>query len=161
MDRPCIVCQENCPVSPKAISTREYFSPVNPGAQLRVKTAGPTGAELKEKPLTENKFATGDYYCVLGRQDTDTPRLIVENTSSTLTLAPDNPWVIPPKEDDLINIEIRLQRPFIDPTLCIGCGICEHECPVRIIRAIRVSAENETRSRDHSLLLPSPAKKQP
>jgi hypothetical protein len=28
MDLPCIVCQENCPVSPKAIFTREIFQPV-------------------------------------------------------------------------------------------------------------------------------------
>ena len=32
MDRPCIVCQENCPVSPKAIFTREAFVAVQ-GAQ--------------------------------------------------------------------------------------------------------------------------------
>jgi hypothetical protein len=25
---PCIVCQENCPVSPKAIYTREIFNPI-------------------------------------------------------------------------------------------------------------------------------------
>ncbi len=25
MDKPCIVCEENCPVSPKAIFTREVF----------------------------------------------------------------------------------------------------------------------------------------
>ncbi|MFC1884717.1 4Fe-4S binding protein [Thermodesulfobacteriota bacterium] len=161
MDRPCIVCQENCPVSPKAISTKEHYSPIKVEAQLRVKTAGPTTAELKGSPLPDNKFATGDYYCSVSAQGIDQPRLIIKNTSNTVTVSPDKPWVIPPKEDDMINIMIRLQRPFVDPSTCIGCGICEHECPVRIIRAIRVSAENETRNRDHSLLLPSSAKKQP
>ena len=34
-----------------------------------------------------------------------------------------------------------------------GCGVCEHECPVPGKRAIRVTADNETRSRDHALLL--------
>ena len=26
---------------------------------------------------------------------------------------------------------IELKRPYIDPVKCIGCGICEHECPVK------------------------------
>ncbi len=29
-------------------------------------------------------------------------------------------------------------RPVVDPTLCIGCGICENKCPVRPKRAIVV-----------------------
>jgi ferredoxin len=37
--------------------------------------------------------------------------------------------------------------------LCIGCGICEHECPVTDEAAIRVSAVGETRSRDRRLLM--------
>jgi polyferredoxin len=71
MDTPCIVCQENCPVSPKAIVLRE---------------------------------------------------------------------------------ENGLQKPFVEPARCIGCGICEHECPVSGLRAIRVTAENESRNQGHSLL---------
>jgi hypothetical protein len=35
MDRPCIVCQENCPVSPKAIFTRKEFRPVRLAGDLR------------------------------------------------------------------------------------------------------------------------------
>ena len=48
---------------------------------------------------------------------------------------------------------VLLKKPFIRPELCIGCGICEHECPVNGLRAIRVTAENETRNRKHALLL--------
>jgi ferredoxin len=48
---------------------------------------------------------------------------------------------------------IELKRPYIDPKLCIGCGICEHECPVKGDPAIYVTAEGETRSKDRSLLL--------
>ncbi len=43
--------------------------------------------------------------------------------------------------------------PYVDPALCIGCGICEHECPVTDEPAIRVSAVGETRSRDRRLLM--------
>ena len=81
MDTPCVVCQEVCPISPKAIFTREIE--------------------------------------------------IV------------NRW----------GKNVKLVRPYVDPTLCNGCGICEHECPVKDYRAIRVTAVGETRSRDRSLLL--------
>lgn len=33
-------------------------------------------------------------------------------------------------------------RPYVDRTLCIGCGICQNKCPVRPIRAIRVMPHN-------------------
>ena len=47
----------------------------------------------------------------------------------------------------------RTRRPYVDPALCIGCGICEHECPVTDEAAIRVTAIGETRSRDRRLLM--------
>ena len=81
MDIPCVVCQEVCPISPKAIFSRE-----------------------------------------------------VEIT---------NRW----------GKKVKLTRPYVDPTLCNGCGICEHECPVKDLRAIRVTAVGETRSQERSLLL--------
>ncbi|MBF0258675.1 MAG: 4Fe-4S binding protein [Desulfamplus sp.] len=80
MNIPCIVCQENCPVSPKAIVIEQVFVTV--------------------KNSTEKQI---------------------------------------------------LQRPLVDPHRCIGCGVCEHECPVKGKRAIRVTAENESRHRSHML----------
>ena len=56
-----------------------------------------------------------------------------------------------PAAGSSIAIQVRLQRPYVDPALCTGCGICEHECPVSGKRAIRVTAENESRNRRHSL----------
>ena len=81
METPCVVCEEVCPVSPKAIYSREV----------------------------------------------------------TITKRDGNP--------------ITLRRPYVDPALCIGCGICEHECPVTDEAAIRVTAVGETRSRDRRLLM--------
>lgn len=81
MDIQCLVCQEVCPVSPKAIFTRVV--------------------EVKRRDGTV----------------------------------------------------VKLKRPFVDPTRCIGCGICEHSCPVKDEPAIRVTAIGETRSHERGLLL--------
>ena len=40
----------------------------------------------------------------------------------------------------------RLQRPRVDPTLCVGCGICENHCPVGEKAAIRVTSVGESRN---------------
>lgn len=81
MDTSCVVCEEVCPVSPKAIFTRNV-------------------------EVTDRWGAT-----------------------------------------------LELKRPYIDPNKCIGCGICEHECPVKDDPAVYVTAIGETRSKDRSLLL--------
>lgn len=36
-------------------------------------------------------------------------------------------------------------KPYVDPYLCVGCGICQNKCPVRPSRAIRVSPKNADR----------------
>jgi MauM/NapG family ferredoxin protein len=36
-------------------------------------------------------------------------------------------------------------KPVVDPELCVGCGICQNKCPVRPVRAIRISPEGANR----------------
>jgi ferredoxin len=153
MDRPCIVCQENCPVSPKAIFTREEFNTIRTYGALIVKTAGPSSIEFTETVLVPDQVSTGDYYCKVEGQTDDPTRLIVKNTAGGLSVSPELPFDSLPLPGSRVEIQIRLQRPYVDPERCIGCGVCEHECPVKGKAAIRVSAENESRNRAHKLLL--------
>jgi len=49
MDKPCIVCQENCPTSPKAIFTREHFNTVR-GGVLSVRRSDTLNVEFEGNP---------------------------------------------------------------------------------------------------------------
>jgi polyferredoxin len=149
MDKPCIVCEENCPVSPKAIYTREYFSTVRDGV-LTVTNLTNSTIVVAENNLSVDKFATGDYYCVT---EGDERRKIVANAKNSIEISPSERFEKIPAAGSKIAVQVRLQRPYVDIERCIGCGVCEHECPVSGRKAVRVSAEGETRSTDRKLFL--------
>jgi ferredoxin len=153
MDRPCIVCQENCPVSPKAIFTREYFSTVR-GGRFRLRAIAGQKLELMDGNLEPGKLATGDYYGVTTCNGRENRWPILANTKDSITLAESISPNDAPDLESYLSLQVRLQQPYVDPKLCIGCGICQHECPVNGKRAIRVTAENESRSPGRSMLLP-------
>ena len=153
MDIPCIVCQENCPVSPKAIVTHTVFATVPTTEALIVAQSDTYRIQFESEVLVPGRLSTGDYYCREGNSDAEPPRRIVSNLADELEVAADHPWNPPPPEGRRMDILIRLQQPAVRPELCIGCGVCEHECPVRGQRAIRVTAENETRHPDHAMIL--------
>ncbi len=151
MDKPCIVCEENCPLSPKAIYTQEVFNTIRDGILTVKKVAGNT-IETAEADFILDKFGTGDYYCAIGSSQRGK---ITANTENTIVISSDTWFEKSPAKGDKIEIQVRLQRPYVDIEKCIGCGVCEHECPVSGKKAIRVSAEGETRSPDRTLLLDS------
>jgi polyferredoxin len=92
MQTPCIVCEEFCPTSPKAIWVEEV------DAQVRDSKPGPDGAPPAYKT-------------------------------------------------------VHLQRPHVDPSLCIGCGACEKVCPVQDQPAVYVTSVGESRSKTNVILL--------
>ena len=148
MNKPCIVCQENCPVSPKAIYIREEFQLVRDGARM-ITAVTADGLTLDGAALPPGTLGTGDYFVRLENAGNER-HLITENSGQGVKLAA--PPATAPSAGDRISIEVRLQKPCVDPALCTGCGVCEHECPVSGLRAIRVSAENESRNKRHSLM---------
>jgi polyferredoxin len=153
MDRPCIVCQENCPVSPKAIRTRDVFNTIDQDFKLIVEKADVFYIEFQGTFPSMDQFATGDYYAVALSSAGHLPRRIISIWERGLRVADGLPFESPPLPGSRIEIQIRLQQPYVDPKYCIGCGICEHECPVPGKRAIRVTADNESRMPEHVLLL--------
>jgi polyferredoxin len=92
MSTPCIVCEEFCPTSPKAIWVEEADVP------KRLPIFGQDGAA----PAMET---------------------------------------------------VHVQRPHVDPSLCIGCGACEKVCPVQDKPAVYVTSVGETRSKTNVILL--------
>ena len=39
----------------------------------------------------------------------------------------------------------KILKPYVDTSLCVGCGICQNKCPVRPLRAIRVIPKDADR----------------
>jgi len=155
MDKPCIVCQENCPVSPKAIYVEESFTTVR-GGNLDSANISANSVLLPNPVLLPNKFGTGDFFVLAEGGGISARTRILSNSKNSITLqSPISPEFFADYNSRLtkIAIQVRLQTPRVDLDRCTGCGICEHECPVSGLRAIRVSAEGESRHRKHSLLL--------
>lgn len=146
MDKPCIVCEENCPLSPKAIFTRRVFVTVRNG-RLQVKETEGARISIIQDILTPGRYGSGDYFCLLGGKR----YRIIANGQDYFMLE----RAVASQELDHreVEVQIRLQQPYVDIEKCTGCGICEHECPVNGRKAIRVSAEGETRNPKRALLL--------
>lgn len=148
MGKPCIVCEENCPVSPKAIRTLDIYEPLE---KADIHISGLDSSHITAALWPDLNIATGDYYVAAGGHRYK----IAERNGNVIRL--DTPLAKADKTaveaSNSVSLVVRLQRPMVDITRCIGCGTCEHECPVSGLRAIRISAEGETRNRSNRLLL--------
>ena len=82
----------------------------------------------------------------------ETPCVVCEE------VCPVSPKAIGTYDEELIRWDgqkVTLNKPYMRPELCIGCGICEHECPVTDAPAVYVTAINESRTKGRELLLKS------
>jgi ferredoxin len=171
---PCVVCEEVCPTSPKAIHS-EYMKLLVREGKKQVMFASPTTVTLAEYPPPGQAIGepcafrfdqfrgdqTTRYYVELIHRDgTSETHRILGNDGDTLKvgeLDPDSGEPVVgsqfsrvPARAAVAAIHLEFKVPKIDTELCIGCGICEKECPVvGDRRAVYVTAEGETRSQDY------------
>jgi len=153
LDRPCLVCHEMCPVSPKAIFTRTVYEPIREGRDLSARVLS-QGVDLYAPLPPGINLASGDYFLRVHGQPEADFRRILGISGNRLTLA--KPLAVVGRQvfyGAKVDIMVRLLRPYVDAARCIGCGMCEHECPVSGLRAIRVYSENESRSRAGRLIV--------
>jgi polyferredoxin len=142
MNTPCIVCQENCPVTPKAIYVTEVYETVRSGIRDIVSTEG-NEIRVSGPAMEPGQYATGDYYLVGRESEKDVRYRISSNSEDRIIISFTDLLTL--KKDDQVRIQVCLNKPNIDLKRCIGCGICMHECPVGGRRAIRVTSDNESR----------------
>jgi ferredoxin len=152
MDRPCLVCHELCPVSPKAIFIRTTFETIRDGQAVPAGIQGQS-VDLSAAIPTGANLASGDYYLRGTGQPEAALRRINGFSGARLILERPLAGEGLPASGARVDIVVRLPRPFVDAARCIGCGMCEHECPVSGRRAIRVYSENESRSRPGRMLI--------
>ena len=85
MDRPCLVCQEVCPVSPKAIFIRTAFETIRDGQAVPAGIQG-HAVELEAAIPTGLNLASGDYYLRVAGQPEAALRRITGMAGAGLTL---------------------------------------------------------------------------
>ena len=153
MDKPCSVCQEVCPVSPKAIFLRSTERVVNTSEMAAI-AATAVSITTAGQDWKGDFYATGDHSCrIVSGSAKGQRRPIRANSGDTIFVPDARPFDPVPDAGSVFVIEVSLEVPYVDPHKCIGCGICQYESPVSGLRAIRVTAEDESRSKDRSLLL--------
>ena len=122
----------------------------------------PTGAI--RRITVEEKLGVADYASVgpvvLGTAFFDLGRCLPHAMEIPCVVCeevcPVSPKAIQTKDEETRNVYgeiVVLNKPFMVPDLCIGCGICQNECPVTDSPAVYVTSVGESRSIDRRLLL--------
>jgi polyferredoxin/formate hydrogenlyase subunit 6/NADH:ubiquinone oxidoreductase subunit I len=156
---PCSVCEEVCPSSPKAIYTERVMRSVRGGRMIvlaateKSVTVGRSPSSMaaaSEAPRFRKDEWKGDettrfYLSFQSADGTSETHRIVGNDGEVLTI--EGRFSCPPVSGTPLTLQMDLAVPRIDARLCVGCGICERQCPVvGDRRAVYVTAEGETRS---------------
>ncbi len=170
----CVVCEEVCPTSPKAIHC-EYKKLLAREGKKQVVSATATTVTVADYPppgepvgelctFRPNEFRgdqTTTYHVeIIHRNGVSETHRIRANDSDTLMIGELDPisgelvngtrFAQLPVRGEVAAVFLEIKVPKIDIELCIGCGICEKECPVAgDRRAVYVTAEGETRSQHY------------
>jgi len=171
---PCVVCEEVCPTSPKAIHTERKQLLIRDGKK-QVVASSPTTITVADYPPPGQPFGelclfrfnafrgdqTTRYSVVVFHGDgTRETHRILGNDADTLMIGEVDAvtgdvvtgatFTKLPARGTVAAIHVELKVPKIDTQLCIGCGLCEKECPVvGDRRAVYVTAEGESRSQGY------------
>jgi len=159
---PCVVCEEVCPVSPKAIYTEWQQFLMRDGRKIvTAATAAtvtlaelPKGGQTRSEPtvLRPNALRGDDsqhfYVKVPTAGGADQTYRIAGNGVDTIQI--DGEFSQAPEPGDVVALLNEIKVPRIDMSRCIGCGLCENVCVINgDKRGVYVSAEGETRSRGY------------
>jgi len=69
---------------------------------------------------------------------------------------PTSPKAVYLREETVIDSrgnEVKVKLPYVDASLCTGCGACEYACPVHDQKAIYITSVGESRSETNQILL--------
>lgn len=129
----CIVCEEHCPTSPKAIWFEEVPALIRP--------AEGEGYNAATDPYEEGSGGIWASPTEMNEQDS-----VEENET------PENNDQYDPYGESAPNSNI-VRQPRIDLDLCIGCGICENVCVVADEPAVYITSVGEKRSTSNRITL--------
>ncbi len=160
---PCVVCEEVCPVSPKAIYTEWQRFVLREGKKMVTAATGntvtlaefPKGGQVRPEPVVLRPGSLqGDdsqhfYVKVLRPDGMEETHRIIGNGVDTVQI--DGAFGQVPRAREMVALMNEIKVPRIDLSRCIGCGLCENVCPiVGDRRGVYVTAEGETRSRGYN-----------
>ncbi len=158
--KPCMVCEEVCPVSPKSVYGEAILYPISNGSKKilesdsdsivlceSISAVGDNQIPCKFKPSQFKGDQVVEYFVEILRSHGE-QRVIVRVLDNDETrLEVDGPIDPIPKAGDEVTIFREVRAPRVAWNVCIGCGLCENACPGGgERRAISVSADGATRS---------------